>query len=134
MVEIDFDRSLDFPIYTTLRTVYNKLVLINLHAPNVMLDIIMYTSILCHVSVMLSICSKEHKYSSASSFIYKSSLYVNKSTKCYMFSKLLSSLLCCQEDFTDAFPKRRKKEIRDISDIIENRMKTLNIIGTGELD
>jgi len=39
-----------------------------------------------------------------------------------------------QEDFTDAFPKRRKKEIRDISDIIEHRMKTLDIIGTRELD
>jgi len=32
-------------------------------------------------------------------------------------------------DFIDAFPKRRKKEVRDISDIIENRMKTLNIDG-----
>ena len=30
----------------------------------------------------------------------------------------------------DAFPKRKKKEVRDISDIIENRMKTLSITGT----
>lgn len=38
-----------------------------------------------------------------------------------------------EEDFIDAFPKRRKKEIRDISDIIEHRMKTLNIIGTADM-
>lgn len=30
----------------------------------------------------------------------------------------------------DAYSKGKKKEVRDISDIIENRMKTLNIIGT----
>ena len=30
-------------------------------------------------------------------------------------------------------PKRKKKEVRDISDIIENRMKTLNITGTRKL-
>ena len=30
----------------------------------------------------------------------------------------------------DAFPKRKKKEVSDILDIIENRIKTLNIIGS----
>lgn len=33
----------------------------------------------------------------------------------------------------DAFPRRKKKEVRDISDIIENRMKTLNITGTPDM-
>ena len=54
--------------------------------------------------------------------------------KVICFQNCSHPFLCSQEDFTDAFPKRRKKEIRDISDIIENRMKTLNIFGTGELD
>ena len=34
----------------------------------------------------------------------------------------------------DAFPRRKKKEVRDISDIIEIRMKTMNIIGTRKCD
>ncbi|XP_068724952.1 potassium channel subfamily T member 2-like isoform X3 [Montipora capricornis] len=38
-----------------------------------------------------------------------------------------------EEDLVDAFPKRKKKEVRDISDIIEIRMKTLNIIGTPDM-
>lgn len=32
-------------------------------------------------------------------------------------------------DFIDACPKRRKKEVGDIKDIIKNRMKTLNLYG-----
>lgn len=38
-----------------------------------------------------------------------------------------------EEDFVDASSKGKKKEVRDISGIIENRMKTLNIIGTPDM-
>ncbi|XP_058969191.2 potassium channel subfamily T member 1 isoform X2 [Pocillopora verrucosa] len=38
-----------------------------------------------------------------------------------------------EEDSVDAFPRMRKKETRDISDIIEHRMKVLNITGTPDM-
>ncbi|PFX29727.1 Potassium channel subfamily T member 1 [Stylophora pistillata] len=38
-----------------------------------------------------------------------------------------------EEESIDAFPRMRKKETRDISDIIENRMKVLNITGTPDM-
>lgn len=38
-----------------------------------------------------------------------------------------------EEDFVDASSKGKKKEVRDISGIIESRMKTLNIIGTPDM-
>ena len=51
------------------------------------------------------------------------------SNLCYRFRLCVVT----QEDSVDAFPRMRKKETRDISDIIEHRMKVLNITGTRKL-